>query len=111
VTYVRLDSNGVAHEQVKPNVRLKIVVEAEKQMAAILTQLGLTPTAKDRAKITRHTEQTIVPGSMADAMPELVGLKPVKPAIPFSLSPEVQASLAALDAETEPQESTDEDGD
>jgi P27 family predicted phage terminase small subunit len=110
MSYTRLDSHGQAHEQVKPNIRLKIVVEAERQMAAILNQLGMTPTAKDRAKITRNSEQTVVPGSMADQMPELVGLKP-KQAIPFSFSPEVQASLAALDAEIEPEENANADGD
>ncbi len=52
--YVRLDSNGVAHPQVRANLRLKVCVEAERQMASILSQLGMTPTAKDRAKPTKE---------------------------------------------------------
>lgn len=56
-TYTRLDSNGQPHEQVKTNLRLKICVEAERQMAAILNQLGLTPVSKDRAKPTRDSEE------------------------------------------------------
>jgi P27 family predicted phage terminase small subunit len=50
VTYYRLDSNGQSVPQVKVNLRLKVCSDAERQMAAILNQLGMTPTAKDRAK-------------------------------------------------------------
>lgn len=49
-TYIRLDSNGTPHPQVKTNLRLKVSADCERQMASILNQLGLTPTAKDRAK-------------------------------------------------------------
>src|SRR6266436_2805677 len=49
-TYTRLDSNGQPHDVVKENVRMKLVAQAERQMASILTQLGLTQVAKDRAK-------------------------------------------------------------
>jgi P27 family predicted phage terminase small subunit len=72
VTYVRLDSHGAAHPQVKTNLRLKVCSDCERQMASILNQLGLTPTAKDRAKPTSGVvdEQTI-PGSLADLHPEL----------------------------------------
>ena len=52
-TYFRLDSNGQSVPQVKVNLRLKVCSDAERQMANILNQLGLTPTAKDRAKPTR----------------------------------------------------------
>src|ERR1700678_2993666 len=41
--YTRLDSNGKAHEQFKTNLWLQVAVNAEKQMVAILMQLGLTP--------------------------------------------------------------------
>jgi len=50
MTYFRLNSNGESVPQVKENIRLKICAGAEKQMAAILSQLGMTPTAKDRAR-------------------------------------------------------------
>ena len=67
VTYFRLDSNGKAVPQVRTNVRLKIVADTERQMAAILNQLGLTPTAKDRAKPTTGAQkEEIIPGSLAD---------------------------------------------
>jgi P27 family predicted phage terminase small subunit len=76
-TYTRLDSNGQPHQFEKANLRLKIVADAERTMAAILNQLGLTPTAKDRAKPTRGSEEKVVPGSIADLMPFL--LKPGEP--------------------------------
>jgi len=73
-TYIRLDSNGQPHPQVKTNLRLKIVTDAERTMAAILNQLGLTPTAKDRAKpVTGVPKNEIVPGSVEDLMPYLLG--------------------------------------
>jgi P27 family predicted phage terminase small subunit len=53
MTYIRLDSNGQPHPQVKVNLRLKVCSDAERQMAAILNQLGMTPVAKDRAKPTQ----------------------------------------------------------
>ncbi len=77
-TYIRLDSNGVAHPQVKTNLRLKICTDAERQMAAILNQLGLTPTAKDRAKpVTGEvSKREVIPGSIEDLMPHLLGKGP-----------------------------------
>lgn len=55
--YTRLDSNGHPHQQVKVNLRLKVVADAERQMAAILNQLGLSPTAKDRSKPTKLADE------------------------------------------------------
>ena len=67
VTYMRLDSNGRAVPQVRTNLRLKIVADTERQMAAILNQLGLTPTAKDRAKPTTGAQKDeVIPGSLLD---------------------------------------------
>jgi P27 family predicted phage terminase small subunit len=100
-SYTRLDSHGQPHEQVKTNIRLKIVTDAERQMASILNQLGLTPTAKDRAKPTRGSEQPIVPGSIADTNPELLGMKPNAEPSMFVIpefTPEELAAIAALDA-------------
>jgi P27 family predicted phage terminase small subunit len=48
-TYVRLDSNGAAHDQEKPNLWLKVTETAEKNMVACLDRLGLT--AMNRAKV------------------------------------------------------------
>jgi len=59
---------------VKTNLRLKVVTDAERQMAAILNQLGLTPTAKDRAKPTNNHRGSleVIRGSIADTHPELL---------------------------------------
>jgi P27 family predicted phage terminase small subunit len=83
--YTRLDSNGQPQQMEKANLRLKIVADAERQMAAILNQLGLTPTAKDRAKPTRGSEEKVVPGSIADTMPFLLkpGLSEPEFVVPF----------------------------
>jgi P27 family predicted phage terminase small subunit len=89
--YTRLDSHGKPHQQVKLNLRLKVVSDAERQMAAILNQLGLTPTAKDRAKPTSSNEDKIVPGSIADLMPHLLSRKP-SPVVEFA--PDLSAVLA-----------------
>jgi P27 family predicted phage terminase small subunit len=71
-TYVRLDSHGQQVPQVKTNLRLKVVTDAERQMAAILNQLGLTPTAKDRAKPTGGVaDHEVIPGSLEALRPEL----------------------------------------
>jgi P27 family predicted phage terminase small subunit len=78
-TYIRLDSNGQPHPQVKTNLRLKVVTDAERQMAAILNQLGLTPTAKDRAKPTTDAPtHKVVPGSVEELYPELFIVKEPK---------------------------------
>jgi P27 family predicted phage terminase small subunit len=70
-TYTRLDNNGCAHQMVKPNYRLKVVTDAERMMAGILAQLGLTQTTKDRAKPVKGAPTNeIVPGSIADLHPE-----------------------------------------
>jgi P27 family predicted phage terminase small subunit len=80
-TYMRLDSNGVAHPQVKTNLRLKVVTDAERQMAAILNQLGFTPTSKERAKPTNNNRGRlhVIPGSIADTHPELLRGEEMKP--------------------------------
>jgi P27 family predicted phage terminase small subunit len=102
--YTRLDSHGQPHQQVKVNLRLKVVSDAERQMAAILNQLGLTPTAKDRAKPTSSNEDKIVPGSIADLMPHLLTGKP-SPVVEFA-RPDLSAVLAE-EAENFNDEDTD----
>lgn len=75
VAYTRLDSNGQPHEQFKENLRVKIVQISERQLADLLTRLGLTPTAKDRSKPTgpmAAKPDEIIPGSIADTNPELL---------------------------------------
>jgi P27 family predicted phage terminase small subunit len=80
-TYMRLDNHGVAHPQVKTNLRLKVVTDAERMMAGILNQLGLTPVSKDRAKPTGKNEAE----KAADPMEEFLNRKP---ATPFVIRPE-----------------------
>jgi P27 family predicted phage terminase small subunit len=84
-TYTRLDSNGQPHPVVKENVRMKVVTKCECQMATILNQLGLTPTAKDRAKQTNNNRGSlhVIPGSIADTHPHLFdGSEPPEPQAP-----------------------------
>jgi P27 family predicted phage terminase small subunit len=79
VTYVRLDSNGQPHPQVKKNLRHDICVTAERQITAIVNQLGLTPTAKDRAKVvSAASTREVVPGSVEELYPELFIVKESK---------------------------------
>jgi P27 family predicted phage terminase small subunit len=65
--YVRFDSNGQAHDVEKTNMWLKIAQDAERQMVAILRDLGLTPNARAKVKPTAEAPaQGNVPGSYAD---------------------------------------------
>ena len=87
VTYYRLDSHGQSVPQVKTNLRLKVVSDCERQMVSILTALGMTPTAKDRARPTQPSvpaDDEIIPGTMAYyAQQEKLG----KTAAPFIVIP------------------------
>jgi len=51
-TYIRLDSNGQPHDQVKPNLWLKVAQDSERNMVACLDRLGLTPGTRARVKPT-----------------------------------------------------------
>lgn len=80
--YVRLDSNGTAHDQEKPNLWLKIAETAERNMVACLDRLGLTamnrtkvkPTGDDKNKPADPIEAFLARGSRAaseaDATPD-----------------------------------------
>jgi len=50
VTDIRLDSKGIAHEVLRKNPWVVIAQETEKQMHAILRDLGLTPSARRAVK-------------------------------------------------------------
>jgi hypothetical protein len=107
-----LDKNGVEHISMKANARLKVVESAEKQMAAILAQLGLTQLTKDRAKRTREDlGPRIVPGSIAHLYPELLEGKSCealefKPPQPISETEMVEP--VSLDSGTIPPEGNDQ---
>jgi P27 family predicted phage terminase small subunit len=102
VTYFRLDANGRSVPQVTTNLRLKICTEAEKQMVSVLSALGLTPTAKDRARPTAPeapSKDELIPGSMGWLMAEQSReAKEIKP-IPF-IRPE---DMIPDDPEPEPE--------
>lgn len=62
--YERLDSHGQRFTQYKKNLWLEVATGAERQMVAILVQLGLTPRSKDSIKPTRlDPKETVLPGS------------------------------------------------
>lgn len=52
--YVRLDSNGQAHDQEKPNLWLKVAQDAERTMVACLDRLGLTPLNRNKVRPTAN---------------------------------------------------------
>ena len=52
--YVRLDSNGQAHDQEKPNLWLKVAQDAERTMVACLDWLGLTPLNRNKVRPTAN---------------------------------------------------------
>lgn len=94
-TYFRLDSNGKSVPQVTTNLRLKICVEAEKQMTAVLTALGMTPTAKDRARPTAPEAppaDEVIPGSMGELYAIEAARAKQMQAIPFVNPADMTAS-------------------
>ena len=82
VKYTRV-SNGESFTVEKKNLHLDIAVQAERQMVAILKELGLTPRTKDAVKQTADAAgPQIVPGSMADLYgADLAGLQNLKPRV------------------------------
>lgn len=93
VTYTRLDSHGQQVPVVRTNLRLKVVADTERQMTAVLNQLGLTPTAKDRAKVVGGARKDeLVPGSLADLQSrgEFLFAVPEPIAPPTEFDPEEQ---------------------
>lgn len=50
--YTRMDSNGQPHDIEKENLWLRVAVNCEKNMVAILDRLGLTSINRDRVKLT-----------------------------------------------------------
>jgi P27 family predicted phage terminase small subunit len=104
--YTRLDSHGQPHQQVKVNLRLKVVSDAEKQMASLLNQLGLTPTAAGRAKPTSTGHEEIVKGSIQDLMPHLL-TKKERTVVEF-VPPSVDLSRVMMEEEPEPERNDDD---
>ena len=73
VTTTLLDSNGVARTVTRVNPLLKIVQASETKIHALVKELGLTPTMRDKVKPTAggNAKDEVIPGSMLDLYPEL----------------------------------------
>jgi P27 family predicted phage terminase small subunit len=54
---VVLDSNGVAHDKLKPNLWLDVATNAEKFMRGCLADLGLNPLQRAKVKPTKSDEK------------------------------------------------------
>jgi P27 family predicted phage terminase small subunit len=85
VAYDHFNKKGDVIQTEKPNLHLAIAKDCEKQMAAILSKLGLTPKDRDAVKPTKPNAKELgpVPGSLEDLMNrmEQFGVAP-DPAIP-----------------------------
>jgi P27 family predicted phage terminase small subunit len=74
ITVSTTDKNGNTTTSVKPNPLVKIVEVCEARILSLQSALGLTPQARDKVRPTQFDPSlTVVPGSIADKYPELVG--------------------------------------
>ena len=68
------DSNGEAHKKSVVHPLLKVLQSCESRMAQLIRELSLTPLARDKARVTSESkDRDIVPGSLAETHPELMG--------------------------------------
>jgi P27 family predicted phage terminase small subunit len=87
------DANGAIHTTKRLNPLLKVAQADEAKLLQLTTQMGLTPSARDRVRPTKsqRTALEVIPGSMADLYPELCNDEPVakvaKPATIFQPMP------------------------
>lgn len=96
VTTTVTNNHGVERTVSRLNPLLKVAQADESRLQSLAKELGLTPKDRDKVKPTSpNQDEEIIPGSMADLMPELVGGKK-KPVVMRTLSLE---ELAAADAE------------
>lgn len=99
VTTTVTNNHGVERTVSKLNPLLKVAQSDEMRLQSLAKELGLTP--KDREKVKQaamNQEEEIVPGSMADLFPTLVGGKKREP---IATRPLTLEELAAADAEEE----------
>jgi P27 family predicted phage terminase small subunit len=95
VTTTVTNNHGVERTVSRLNPLLKVAQADESRLQSLAKELGLTPKDREKVKQTRPNEQEeIVPGSMADLMPELLGKPKREPVRTLTL-----AELAAADAE------------
>lgn len=108
IEFTVLDSNGVAHKTMRLNPLLKVISDAESRLLALAKSLGLTPVDRGRSKQTAmNPGEEIIPGSIADLFPELVGrpksdpdavtFKPMPP--PATLEEDEQESQGGSDVD------------
>jgi P27 family predicted phage terminase small subunit len=103
VTTTVTNNHGVDRTVSRLNPLLKVLQADESRLQSLAKSLGLTPLDREKVKQTRpNEEEEIIPGSMADLYPQLVGGKKREPVV-RTLTPE---ELAVAHDE----ESKDEDG-
>ena len=97
VTTTVTNNHGVERTVSRVNPLLKVLQADESRLQSLAKSLGLTPLDREKVKQTRpNEEEEIIPGSMADLMPELVGKQKREPVVIRTLSPE---ELATADSE------------
>jgi P27 family predicted phage terminase small subunit len=90
ITVTITNKQGEVITTVKANPLLKVVEVCEARILSLQSALGLTPLARDRIRPTQiDPSLTVIPGSIGDLYPELVGgqPKPDTAAVVFKLMP------------------------
>jgi P27 family predicted phage terminase small subunit len=104
ITVTITDKNGHTITTVKANPLLKVVEVCEARILSLQSALGLTPLARDKVRPTQlNPGEEIIPGSIGDLYPELVGRQPTA-AVVFKPMP---PPATIEEDEQESQEETD----
>ncbi len=73
VTTTITDNHGIARTVTRLHPLLKVAQACEARMLSLVKELGLTPGSREKVKQTAvNQKDEIVPGSIADLMPELL---------------------------------------
>lgn len=105
ITVTITDKQGHIITTVKANPLLKVVEVCEARILSLQSALGLTPQARDKVRPTQlNPGDEIIPGSMSDLYPELVGRQPEPAAVVFRPMP---PPATIEEDEQESQEETD----
>lgn len=102
VESVFTDKNGGEHIIEKPNPLLAIIATCEIRLIALIRELGLSPSSRDKGKLAK-SNKTATGESMAERHPELFGLAPLaeKTPTPFVIPPPLDMRTTDDDDETE----------
>jgi P27 family predicted phage terminase small subunit len=88
ITVTIIDKQGHVITTVKANPLLKVVEVCEARILSLQSALGLTPQARDKVRPTQvDPSLTVIPGSIGDLYPELVGRQPETAAVVFQPMP------------------------